>query len=199
MPELELDARLRFLDRSARLLNQTAPATSAHLMMERNTVAEEHGKALNKSQMQDICKTCGTIFNVDLASTSTPIHPDVASSKGRNWEITPDHVSLNKQSNNECHVCRRMVVTSSFQSQQYSRNIQRKAAAWAKLSGNIASPSLEHDLVNVEKVIPANISSKKRAKARKQGGLQAMLKKAKGTNLQSSDNGLNLMDLIKEV
>ncbi|KAI4244032.1 MAG: hypothetical protein L6R42_010582 [Xanthoria sp. 1 TBL-2021] len=199
MPELGLYARLRFLDRSARLLNRAAPATSAHLMLERNTVAEEHGKTLNKAQVQDICKACGTIFNAHLTSTPSSIHPDVASSKGNNWVITPDHVSLNKQSNNECHVCRRMVVTPSFQSQQYSRNNQRKTAASAKLSETIASPSLEHHLMNVEKVIPANISSKKRAKARKQGGLQAMLEKAKGTNLQSSDKGLNLMDLIKEV
>ncbi|KAI4284552.1 MAG: hypothetical protein L6R38_001318 [Xanthoria sp. 2 TBL-2021] len=199
MPESGLDARLRFLDRSARLLNRAAPATSAHLMLERNTVAEEHGKTLNKAQVQDICKACGTIFNADLTSTFNPIHPDVTSSKGRNRKITPDHVSLSKQSSNECHACRRVVITPSLQSQQYSRNNQMKTAASAKLSENIASPSSKHDLVNAEKVIPANISSKKRAKARKQGGLQAMLEKAKGTNLQSSDTGLNLMDLIKEV
>lgn len=43
----------------------------------------------------------------------------------------------------------------------------------------------------------ANLSSKKRAKARKQGGLQAMLEKAKQAEAHSSGFGLDLMDLMK--
>ncbi|CAO1601407.1 hypothetical protein XANCAGTX0491_005070 [Xanthoria calcicola] len=199
MPEIGLDARLRFLDRSARLLNGTAPATSAHLMLERNTVAEEHGKALHKAQLQGICKACGTMSDADNISTSDPLRPNAASSKGRNWDSMPGHVSFNNPSNNECHTCRRVVVKPSFQLQEYGRNNQIRTTASAKLPDNKASPSLEHDLVKVDKVIPANLSSKNRAKARKQGGLQAMLEKAKETNRQPSDTGLNLMDLIKKV
>ena len=199
MPEIGLDARLRFLDRSARLLNGTAPATSAHLMLERNTVAEEHGKALNKAQLQGICKACGTMSDADNISISNSLHPDATSSTGRNGDSMPDRVSLDNPSNNECHACRRVVVKPSFQLQQHGRNNQMRTAASAKLPDNKASPSLKHDLVKVDKVIPANISSKNRAKARKQGGLQAMLEKAKETNRQPSDTGLNLMDLIKKV
>ncbi len=199
MPEIGLDARLRFLDRSARLLSVTAPATSAHLMLERNTVAEEHGKALNKAQLQGVCKACGTMSDAVNMSTSNPLRPDAVSSKGRNWNSMPDRVLLNNPSNNECHACRRVVVKPTFQSQEYDRNKVTRTAPSAKLPDSGAFPSLKHDLVKVEKVIPANLSSKNRAKARKQGGLQAMLEKAKETNRQPSDTGLNLMDLIKKV
>ncbi|KAI4223361.1 MAG: hypothetical protein L6R36_005479 [Xanthoria steineri] len=199
MPEIGLDARLRFLDRSARLLYGTAPATSAHLMLERNIVAEEHGKALHKAQLQGICKACGTMSDADKIPTSNPLHLDAASSKIRNGDSMPDHVSLDNPSNNECHACRRVVVKPTFQSQEYDRNKVTRTAPSAKLPDNRASPSLKHDLVKVEKVIPANTSSKNRAKARKQGGLQAMLEKAKETNRQPSETGLNLMDLIKKV
>ena len=199
MPEIGLDARLRFLDRSARVLTGTAPATSAHLMLERNTVAEEHGKALHKAQLQGICKACGTMSDADNISTSDPLRPNAASSKGRNWDSMPDHVLLDNPSNNECHACRRVVVKPSFQLQEYGRNKVTRTAASAKLPDNTCYPSLKHDLAKVGKVIPANLSSKNRAKARKQGGLQAMLEKAKEKNQQPSDTGLNLMDLIKKV
>ncbi|KAL8657571.1 MAG: hypothetical protein Q9226_001781 [Calogaya cf. arnoldii] len=199
MPDLEFDARLRFLDRSGRLLNQTAPATSAHLMLERKIVAEEHGKPLNKAQMQDVCKACGTILATELPSRLDSVYPDVSRSDGIKRDTTPSNASLRKQSNVECSACRRVAVTPLLQSQQDSRNKQMKTAVSVQLSDKNVSPSSKHGLAIVEKVIPANAGGKKRAKARKQGGLQAMLEKAKGANPQSSDIGLNLMDLIKEV
>ncbi|KAL8848181.1 MAG: hypothetical protein Q9221_006789 [Calogaya cf. arnoldii] len=199
MPDLELDARLQFLDRSGRLLNQTAPATSAHLMLERKIVAEEHGKTLNKAQMHDVCKACGTILATQLPSKSDSFYPDVSRSNGMKRDTTSSYVTLRKQSNVECSVCRRLFVTPLLQSQQDSRNKQMKTAVSTQLSDTNVSPLPKHGLAIVEKVIPANAGSKKRAKARKQGGLQAMLEKAKGANPQSSDIGLNLMDLIKEV
>lgn len=197
MPELGLDARLRFLDRSARLLDGIAPATSAHLMLERNIVAEEYGRTLNEAQMHDFCQACGTIFRTDLTPSLDPLDPGVTKLQGRN--TVPDNVSLGNHGDTQCHACRRVVVRPSLRPRQYKRNDQTRVKASGRPCEAVILPPSEQNMAESVKVTSANVSSKKRAKARKEGGLQAMLEKAKGTSSQSSIAGLNLMDLIKEV
>ena len=196
MPEIGLDARLRFLNRSARLLDGIAPATSAHLMLERNNVAEVSGRTSNKAQMHDFCQACGTIFHTDLMPGPDSLDPGVAELQGRN--TVPDNVSLGNHGDTQCHACRRVVVRPSLRPRQYERNDQMKVKAWGRPSEAIIIPPSELNMAESVKVTSANINSKKRAKARKEGGLQAMLEKAKGTNSQYSSTGLNLMDLMKE-
>ncbi|KAL8782399.1 MAG: hypothetical protein Q9213_005402 [Squamulea squamosa] len=196
MPDPGIDARLRFLDKSARLLNGTVPATSAHLMLERNIVAEEHGKALNKSQTKDVCKVCGTISMSDVMSGSDLAYPHVASFRKEKGGLTPDAMTLGAQTKMECLTCGRVIVKSSPKLRCYSPgNIVDSATNAEPLENAMV---LETTLDAGNSVTPKNLSSKRRAKTRKQSGLQAMLEKAKGTNTQSTDTGLNLMDLIKQ-
>ncbi|KAL8928071.1 MAG: hypothetical protein Q9172_001058 [Xanthocarpia lactea] len=197
MSDLCLDARLRFLDRSARLLDGAAPATSAHLMLERNTVAEEHGRALNKSLTKNVCMICGTVLIGDIASGSDVIYPDITGSEKKNKAFPPEHVSLGKQTEMECPTCRRVTVKSILPSQWHNPEDVRTTARTAGSLRDTFPMKSKSDAVYIEKTTPANVSSKRRAKARKQAGLQAMLEKAKGTNSQPSDFGLSLMDLIK--
>lgn len=62
---------------------------------------------------------------------------------------------------------------------------------------SIPAGNLDSNKVEPAKVASANASSKKRAKARKQGGLQALLAKKKEGGEQKGDFGLDLMDLMK--
>lgn len=108
-------------------------------------------------------------------------------------------MSLGNHSDTQCHACRRVVVRPLSRPRQYKGNDQTKTKASGRPSEAMVLPPSEQNMAGSVKVTSAHISSKKRAKARKEGGLQAMLGKAKATNLQSSSAGLNLMDLIKEV
>ncbi|KAL8913900.1 MAG: hypothetical protein Q9171_001393 [Xanthocarpia ochracea] len=193
MSDLCLDARLRFLDRAARLLDGAAPATSAHLMLERNTVAEEYGRALNKSLTKNVCMICGTVSIGDVASRSDAIYSDITGSEKNSKAFTSEHVSLGKQTKMECHTCRRVIVQSILPSRWHNPEDVRTTARTAGSLRDTVPMKYKSD----EKTTPANMSSKRRAKARKQAGLQALLEKAKGSNSQSSDFGLNLMDLMK--
>ncbi|KAL8769509.1 MAG: hypothetical protein Q9209_004570 [Squamulea sp. 1 TL-2023] len=197
MPDLGLDARLQFLDRSARRLNGIVPATSAHLMLERNIVAEEHSKALNKSQTKDVCKACGTISIPDVTSRAGLAYPYIASSRKGKDGLTPDPTVLGAQTKIECRMCHRVIVTTSPRLRRYSPESVVNTTRKTDSSENAIVLNSTFEVGRT--ATPRNMSSKRRAKARKQGGLQAMLEKAKGTDLKSADTGLNLMDLMKQI
>ncbi|KAL8654066.1 MAG: hypothetical protein Q9210_001735 [Variospora velana] len=202
MPDPGLDARIHFLENSARSLQGIAPSTSAHLMHERDAVAEEHGKNLNKTQLKDICRACGTILVPDMTSKVDFIEPcNKRTRKKRKMDI-PEHVeSQAKQTRIECLCCRR-VTRSSLQykhRQEYGNAGQGTAPAKNSQSA-VAESELPSSSTKTELAKPesANASSKKRAKARKQGGLQALLEKSKGLKARYAGPGLNLMDFMRE-
>ncbi|KAL8931001.1 MAG: hypothetical protein Q9208_000102 [Pyrenodesmia sp. 3 TL-2023] len=190
--------RLQFLDGSARLLNELAPATSAYLMHERNVVAEQHEKALTKAQLKDICKACGTILIPDVTSKEEFSNP--AAKRKRKKSKVVESEPLEKRLQIKCLACHRVTVTPMAAPQLHG------SAKPASLTG-VTSQShdalirneLESDTAKTltEKPASANASSRKRAKARKHGGLQALLEKSKGTESQSGGLGLDLMDFMK--
>jgi ribonuclease MRP protein subunit SNM1 len=63
-----------------------------------------------------------------------------------------------------------------------------------------APPSETHSAARTPSSASANASSRKRAKIRKQGGLQALLAKSKETDARGSTGGfgLDLLDLMKK-
>ncbi|KAL8718170.1 MAG: hypothetical protein Q9225_004665 [Loekoesia sp. 1 TL-2023] len=200
MPEPGLDARIHFLDASARLLQNVVPETSAHLMQQRNLVAEEFEKPLNKAQLKDICKACGAILVPDLTSKSQVIDPSAPISAKKRRRITRRSDEQAEQLQTECLLCCRVISTSM---QSHSRKDMQEAVQLIKMAepSNAAASEAGTSLSSSnmeEKPASANASSKKRAKARKQGGLQALLEKSKGTESKSSGLGLELMDFMKE-
>lgn len=199
-----LDARTHFLENSARSLQGIAPSTSAHLMHERDAVAEERGKTLNKTQFKDICRACGTILVADMTSKvdliescnkrmrkkrKMDIHEHVGSQAKQTWRI-------------ECLCCRRVTRSSlQYKQPQEYGNASQGAAPPKNSQSALAESELPSSSTKTELAKPesANASSKKRAKARKQGGLQALLEKSKGLKSQYAGPGLDLMDFMKEV
>ncbi|KAL8705070.1 MAG: hypothetical protein Q9201_001796 [Fulgogasparrea decipioides] len=200
MSDLGIDARIKFLDDSARLLQSVAPGTSAHLMHQRNIVAEDNEKALSKVQLKDICKTCGTILVSGVTSRVEAVDPNrVKKKKKRRTTLGPE--APEERFKTECRACRRVSKTPSQWSQKH--NI-RKLVGLAGSVESVKTPAPANNIptktsvAENEKPASTNISSKRRAKARKQGGLQALLNKSKETTMQSSSLELSLMDFMKE-
>lgn len=200
MADPGLNARIKFLDYSARRFQDTAPSTSAYLMHQRNTVADEHGKALNKAQLKDICKACGSMLLPDVTCKTGVVDLSAARRKKRKLDA-PESESPAKQNRLECLLCHRVTVTPL--------QLPQKPGLWqsAKLTGLAKQPhnpvsgnelALDVTSMKTEKPASTNASSKKRAKARKQGGLQALLERSKGMESRSSALGLDLMDFMKK-
>ncbi|KAL8943026.1 MAG: hypothetical protein Q9216_001314 [Gyalolechia sp. 2 TL-2023] len=194
MHDAGIDARVKFLDTSARLLQSKVPETSAHLMQQRNEVVEEFSRSLNKAQLKDICKACGTIL---VPGSNFKVSVAVKSEKRRKIARGPE--APEAQSQIECLSCHRVTVAQMPQPQE-NRRVLAKPVPLAKPSSLALPETISSDGCREETKKPAsaNAGSKKRAKARKQGGLQALLEKSKGRDSMSGSPGLDLMDFMKK-
>lgn len=192
MPSPWLEARLRFLHNSSRLLQSAAPSTSAHLMLERNIVAEQHERVLDQSQLKDICRACGTILIAHSTSKTEILDSPFAGRIAKRGGFAGRKSGTEKH---ECLACRRVTTRPVVKSQQKFEK-ERRPLNLGQPSKLVISPS-KSDVTEAENSTPANASSKRRAKARKQGGLQAMLEKSKGSTSQSAGMSLDLMDFMK--
>ncbi|MCJ1462856.1 hypothetical protein MMC07_001459 [Pseudocyphellaria aurata] len=201
-----IKARLDFLASSAHLYSSAAPATSAHLMLECKRVAASNDVEMKETEPKPACRACGTILlsgwtsRTFIAGPRRSKKPRPKLRKG--VRIIPGVAS--KIVISKCLICHRSTKTPVM-------TTTRSGVSGAKSSGSqsllsAASAQKEPNL-EVKKPIgqetrecpSANLSSKKRAKARKHGGLQAMLEKEKQAQTHSSGFGLDLMDLMKRI
>ena len=200
MPDPAQNARIQFLDDSARLLHAVVPETSAHLVLQRNAVAEEYQKPLSKAELKDFCKVCGIFWIPDVTLKSEILRPNFMPERKKRRKAALDSneripEERAEQLKMQCLICRRITVTSV-------QTLSRKAAGKTVKPLELVEPlnAANSGSLNMANGKPAsaNASSKKRAKARKQGGLQALLEKSKGTNTDSASLGLDLMDFMKK-
>ncbi len=199
-----LTARLKFLDASAHHYSTLAPATSAHLMLERMTVAANNEIAPPKgTDSNAACGACGTIRIPGWTSRTTIV--DLAKPKGVPLKSKKKRRSggIGKRPEEkhvvvQCLTCHRQSTTRLQTSQGHRDSRQGSSNAAGTASTESVEPATVTNPAQVSsKPVSVNNSSKKRAKNRKQGGLQAMLEKSKGTG-SSSGFGLELMDLLKQ-
>lgn len=204
-----LTTRLKFLDASAHHYSSLAPATSAHLMLEHMTVAADNEIASPKgADWNTACGACGTIRIPGWTSRTTivdPTKPKKGSSKikkklessGTAKGSAEKHVVI------ECLKCHRKTTTPMQKSQghRFGRPPSHNAASTSGPSSvepvPLSAPTVRDQAQVSPNPISVNSSSKKRAQARKHGGLQAMLEKSKGSE-SSSGFGLDLMDFMKQ-
>ncbi|MCJ1265079.1 hypothetical protein MMC22_004954 [Lobaria immixta] len=198
-----IKARLNFLAASAHLYSSVAPATSAHLMLECKRVATGNDVTLKETEPKSSCGACGTV----LVSGWTSRTFVAGSRRSKKAQLKSRHKAqvmqgvASKLVISKCLVCRRstktplMTATRSGVSGTKSSGSRPlpSATSLSKEANSSATNTAEHE---TQKVPSANLSSKKRAKARKQSGLQAMLEKSKIPDTQSSGFGLELMDLM---
>lgn len=198
-------ARLNFLAASAHLYSSTAPATSAHLMLECKRVATNNDIQMKQTEPKPACGACGTILISGWTSRTfiaSPRRSKKSKPKSKKGVQTTQRVA-SKLVISKCLVCRRSTKTQLM-------TTTRPGVGGTEVSGSLPLPSIASlptdpnpktaDLNRQEthNLRSANLNSKKRAKARKQGGLQAMLEKSKTTETHSSGFGLELMDLMKK-
>lgn len=184
-----LSARLRYLNDSAHLLVSTAPVTSKYMMSQCNSLMFEHNLEQSESQKRNVCGACGTIMILGWHGTL-----EVESQRFRRR----NKGRLEQRPRGE--TTRAMVYTCGSCGRKTKQRLNIPAPVTRRKSQlPQAGPlsSMRHP--STPSTAPsANASSKKRAKTRKQGGLEAILAKYKAAESRGSGFGLDLMDLMKK-
>ena len=205
MASAATNARMKFLASSARLYSSIAPETSAHLMLESYRCAAENDLSPKQAKLPNACKACGTLFLPDLTTQTSIIEPYRFRSSQLKSRKKKTHTGPKESKTlvSQCSVCRRRVTSSPYTSDRCdnARNGTSKIQAVFSIGSQSSGPGLDllHH-VNPETQTSSssqNLSSKKRAKARKQGNLQNLLARSKTADIDSSHPGLDLMDLMK--
>lgn len=176
-----LSARLKYLNKSANLLAIAAPSTSCHLMSRRNSLIAENDLPLSEAQKRSACRACGTIMVLGWEGTMGE------KTRSRRTKKTPQSGQDIKKAvlSYKCDTCGRQ---TRFESGPKPPAYRRKSA-----SSKLNSTSVTTATTSVE----VKTNAKKRSKARKRGGLEALLA-AKKTEPETSGFGLDLMDFMKK-
>lgn len=192
MTSPELLARLQYLDKSAHLLAITAPSTSRYLMSRRNHLMFDNAIELSDSLRGNVCCACGSIMIIGWQASL-----ELRSRRCRRQGHNRNQQRPTKDLVYTCDSCRRTthipIAPAAPNRASKSSNI-RTAASVQQVNTNSAmtEPS--------PRATSANSSSKKRAKARKLGGLAAVLANKQSASLSSTSGfGLDLMDFMKKV
>ncbi|OTA95153.1 hypothetical protein M434DRAFT_29189 [Hypoxylon sp. CO27-5] len=192
---------LGFLTDAAHLLMKTAPETSAYLMMQRNLLMFHNDLEQSDMQRQHVCGACGHIMipgqgsELKMESNKAIRRKRLGKRNGASKSPGSKKVSAvgcGKRIN--CGMCGRYTNTSVPPAPPVSRRRLLKPTKPTKpltlgaLHSNASAPVPEPVKVS------ANVSSKKRAKSRKQG-LQALLQQAQSSKPQNG-LGLSLNDFM---
>ena len=213
MADQGIAARSRFLNESAHLLDRTSPAISRHLTSQLHSLAQDLDLSLPDAQKGKTCAACGNLMITGWTSR-TYINNGTSNSslkrsfsrraKGDSMLVGRGNERMEKNLTYECLVCNRKTrqplpapIKSHSKKQEHTLS-SRLASTTSKASEATQLPTGPGTKLHA----PAsnNASSKRRAKARKQSGLQAVLAKSKGdgpTGASSTGFGLDLMDFMK--
>ncbi|OGM51236.1 hypothetical protein ABOM_000248 [Aspergillus bombycis] len=187
MPFSDHAPRLGFLKDAASSLDSLSPSTAAHLMAVHNQIFLDESRALNQRQQEASCGACGSIRTPEWTKT---IH--IKKKNTKRSSAAPDGAIIYK-----CLRCRRRTVRPS-RKEPVRPNISSKTAAAIDSIPPAALPAVQHpDSTETKPTSKTadNASSKKRAKARKQGGLQALLASKQQSRASSS---LDLFDFLQQ-
>ena len=191
MPALD-PAHSRFLSEAAALLNSDSPSTSAHLLAVQTRVLHADSKPLNARQQRHHCAACGRIRHSQAPSiTVRPSKKAVAQ-------------GLTGATVYQCDGCRRRAVLPRRNKRVTTKSARGSVPTLPASTSTPASVStsasasplppadLAQDSTPAQSKSTDNASSKKRAKARKQGGLQALL-----ASKQQAQPSLDLFDFLQ--
>ena len=189
-------SRGKFLTAAANHYASIVPATSAQLLSQNVSEIAEGNSRMNMNDASAACKACGTILVPGWTSRTTILD------KGRLEKSQKSRTGSHRQTKDGRHVDK-FLRADCLKCYRYLeeplpelRRSNRKPALVTNPSGTSAahksSPS------STAKPTTTNTRSKQRAKARKHGGLQAMLEKSKASADAGPGYGLNLLDLMKQ-
>ena len=181
-------ARTQFLEAAARAYVGTDPATSAHLMAQRNLETTRNVLSVFEDPSTPYCRACGMI-QVPGRTSAISVSDGRLANRCRS---TTKAMGKGKSEGTksilvECLTCHRYVKSALPSSPEMEVKASAKAIASTK----------ENVTRKTGKPTTGNAGSKQRAKARK-GGLQAILEKSKQGSTSSVGDGLDLMNFLKQ-
>lgn len=191
-------SQLRFLGEAANLLASESPATAAHLFSVHTKILHDELKPLNIRQQKHHCGGCGSIRQ-SKCSQVTQVKPKAKSRAASKLDTT----SAGGATVYKCLRCNQRTInprkrgTSKPLSKVSSRVSTATASPVPTTTTSIpAESSALQALPSSTEPAPTktadNANSKKRAKTRKQGGLQALLASKKNTQ-----PSLDLFDFLQ--
>ena len=186
MASLDLTARLRYLNDSAHLLATTAPATSKYLMLKCNSLMFDNSIEQPEAYKRKACGACGTIM---ILGWEGKLEVESGRAQRGKRKTTTDGTRAMVYRCESCGSKTRLNVSTSPSSSQ-----KHKSISHAKLTSSTLQTSNASTL-------SANTppQAKKRTKARKQGGLEAILARQKAAESRGlSGFGLDLLDFMKK-
>lgn len=197
----ESTLNLNFLKNSAALLSSQSSSTAAHLMNAHNRLLYEDFKSLKPRQHENFCAACGSPRNPDC-TTIIHIKQRRSNRPGRGSRdggatvykclrchkrcVRPQQ-SRNPQQTKSINVTTPLPVNSSSPAAISSQDPPSQAASDTSVATGISD----------SKAATENASSKKRAKARKQGGLQALLASKQRSQTSTTGSSLDLLDFLQ--
>ncbi|KAH8601323.1 hypothetical protein B0O99DRAFT_501592 [Bisporella sp. PMI_857] len=189
-----LSARFRYLHNSAHLLVITAPATSKHLMSRSNSLMFDSGIERSDSQRWTSCGACGVILINGWNSTAK-----IESQRAVQRAAATHQPSRSKAKEivYECDSCNK-ITRINVQPAEARKRARPSYSALGPVKSSTQATQPPTKPEQTPSATPANSSSKKRAKARKLGGLEALLANKKAFEARQSGFGLDLMDFMKK-
>lgn len=186
--------RLGFLSNAADWLKAQSPSTSAHLLALQTQILNDDSKSLNVRQQRHHCGACGSIRQSNgTKSIQVKLKGKSPASKTESSAGAKVY---------KCLRCRRRTVLPRKRSS--SKHPSRTSTATAlpvtsttlPKAASAQGPSQENPASAAPESQPSktaeNANSKKRSKARKQGGLQALL-----ASKQRAQPSLDLFDFLQ--
>jgi ribonuclease MRP protein subunit SNM1 len=199
MVSQELSIRLKYLNDSAHFLATTTTSTSAYLQSQCHSLISDNDIDQMESSRRYTCGACG---NLNIVGWTSTIQLNIPRKKQNARRRAKVERPLNQAKDilYKCELCGRVT-------QQHIPKMPGKTTR-ACISGsrtqdvqNPANPSTPLPAISQATLgaASANVSSRKRAKIRKHGGLQALLAKSKEEASRGSSGsfGLDLLDLMK--
>jgi ribonuclease MRP protein subunit SNM1 len=193
MASPELSARLRYLNDSAHLLTTTAPATSRYMMSSCNALMFDRNIDQSETQRRKVCGACGTIMILGWECT---VQLESQKRRRKKGDQSKDAPNSSKAIVYKCESCSR---ETRFPIPLPAPRNKMRSQRQMPSSGTGAMNLLQAKANSTTSTpLSTNASSKKRAKARKQGGLGAILAQKKASEASRSGFGLDLMDFMKK-
>jgi RNase P subunit RPR2 len=205
-PVPQLQARLKYLNDSAHLLTTMSNNSSSYIMSQANALMFVHELEPPASHQRKVCNSCGNIMVLGRTAELTLQSAKITKFQGRKHcgakpgKNTTTPVSKPKEIVYNCLPCGRETRYKIDSLPPLARRRLGVKALITRSAANIvANQALNSTQVGPKSESPAtsaNASAKQRKKARKQGGLQALL--AKNREDKKEGFGLDLLDLMKK-
>ena len=183
------DPRSKFLETSARHYFLSAPVTSAYLMSQRVIEAAESNSPKHRGRLDTNCGACSAIL-VPGQTSRKEIMNKTGSKVRRSGKKNSN--TENKFVRTTCLICHR------FKDEPLCKPLGSGSNILQVTEPQGISHTAKSASTATRPTTSGASSSKQRAKARKQNGLQAMLDRSKISTSSPSGFGLDLMDLMKQ-